>query len=32
EHPHIGVLLLFKDGSIYMNASFRERFKELKLY
>lgn len=32
ENPQFGVLLLFKDGSLYINASFMEYFKELRLY
>ena len=32
ENPHIGVLLLFRDGSIYINKAFMEYFEELKIY
>lgn len=31
ENSHIGVLLLFKDGSVYINRAFMDYFEELKL-
>ena len=32
ENPHIGVLLQFRDGSIYINKAFMEYFEGLKIY
>ncbi len=31
ENPHIGVLLLFKDGSLYINKAFMEYFEALRI-
>jgi len=32
ENPHIGVFLLFKDGSLFINRAFMEYFESLKIY
>ncbi|ADC88905.1 ApbE family lipoprotein [Thermocrinis albus DSM 14484] len=32
ENPHVGVLILYQDGSLYMNSSFRRYFQDLRLY
>ncbi len=32
ENPHIGVFLLFKDGSFFINRAFMEYFESLKIY
>ena len=32
ENPHVGVLLLFKDGSLYINRVFMEYFEALEIY
>ncbi|RME12390.1 MAG: FAD:protein FMN transferase [Aquificota bacterium] len=32
ENPHIGVLLLFRDGSLYVNRAFMDYFDGLRIY